>query len=161
MTDAASMRYPVGLLLGDYARAAVGLGISLPTLLLADASLWVAAPLGGMAVLCAYFVARTAEKQRQTVTLDDAGVAVAGWRPARLDWAELDRLRLSYYATKRDRSEGWMQLSLAAAGRRISVDSRLEGFPAIARAAADAARDRGLPLSQATLANLEALGIAL
>lgn len=155
------MRYPTAYLLGDYVRAGVGLGLSLPTLALADVSLWVGAPLGGMAALCTYFIVRTAEKQGQTVTLDDGGLAVAGWRPRRVGWSELDLLRLSYYATKRDRSEGWMQLTLRGPAGGITVDSRLDGFPAIVRAAATAARDRDLALSQATLANLEAMGIVL
>jgi hypothetical protein len=68
-------------------------------------------------------------------------------------------MKLAYYSTRRDRKSGWMQLQLGAGRARMSLDSRLDGFEQVARQAADIASERGLALSDATAANLQALGI--
>ena len=39
-----------------------------------------------------------------------------------VEWNRLDRLKLSYFSTKRDRSDGWMQLTLGSAGGRTRED---------------------------------------
>jgi hypothetical protein len=76
-------------------------------------------------------------------------------------WSELDRLKLSYYSTRRDRRSGWLQLELRAGGTRLNLDSRLEGFDRVVRRAAETAAARGLVLSEATAANLASLGLDL
>jgi hypothetical protein len=80
------------------------------------------------------------------------------WRTA-ITWNALDRMKLAYYSTRRDRKSGWMQLQLGACRARLSLDSRLDGFERLVRHAALAAAARNLPLSEATSANLQALGI--
>jgi hypothetical protein len=72
-------------------------------------------------------------------------------------WRDIASLELRYFATKRDRSEGWMQLTLKSADATLRLESALEGFENITRAAAQAAAQRGLPLSPPTLENLRAL----
>jgi hypothetical protein len=52
-----------------------------------------------------------------------------------------------------------MQLQLGAGNARLSLDSRLDGFDRLVRHAAVAAAARGLILSEATAANLDALHI--
>ena len=52
-----------------------------------------------------------------------------------------------------------MQLDLGSRERSISVDSRLQGFPEIAAAAALHAQRLGHPLDETTLSNLKALGV--
>jgi len=54
-----------------------------------------------------------------------------------------------------------MQLTAKGAGVAVRVDSALEEFPAIARAAAAAARANGVEISEATRVNLAHLGIAV
>jgi hypothetical protein len=76
-------------------------------------------------------------------------------------WSELDRVRLAYYSTRRDRRGGWMQLELRSGREKVRIDSRIEGFTDVVKASARAAEARGLSLDPATLANLEALGIKL
>ena len=87
------------------------------------------------------------------------GPSLAGRRT--IAWSELSDLRLRFYSTRRDRARGWMQLKLRSPGGRLSVDSTLDGFDAIARRAAAAAVRNRLALGSATLANLAALGIAV
>ena len=79
-----------------------------------------------------------------------------------VEWSRLDRLKLSYFSTKRDRSDGWMQLSVGSTGSRtLKVDSVLEGFYDIVERAARAAEANGLTLSVATRANLRSMGITV
>jgi hypothetical protein len=79
-----------------------------------------------------------------------------------VEWNRLDRLKLSYFSTKRDRSDGWMQLSIGSAGgRTVKLDSSLDGFHDVVERAARAAETAGLPLSETTRANLKAMGISV
>ncbi len=53
-----------------------------------------------------------------------------------------------------------MELRLKDTGRTIKLVSGIDGFPAIVRQAAAAARANRVALDEPTLANLEVLGIA-
>ena len=66
-------------------------------------------------------------------------------RPApSIEWDRLDRLKLSYFSTKRDRSDGWMQLTVGSAGgRTVKIDSSLDGFHDVVERAARAAAEDG------------------
>jgi hypothetical protein len=61
---------------------------------------------------------------------------------------------------RRDGSAGWLHLALRAGRQRLRLDSRIDGFAAIATRAAEAARRRRLVLNTATANNLASLGIA-
>ena len=78
-----------------------------------------------------------------------------------LAWQGLNKLRLRFFPAKRDRSQGWMEMTLAGDGARMRLDSTLGDFDAIVRAAVGAATRRRLVLSESTLSNLAALGIAV
>jgi hypothetical protein len=152
-------RYPVRELAGDYLRAGAGLAATMGPLLFVPASpvmMWL---LGGLAALFLAFGARTALRQMTVVRVDDAGITAIGPVGATIAWNDLGRLALAYYSTRRDRTRGWMQLSLKGAGRGVRVDSTIDGFRDIALAAARAAERKGLALSPATTGNLAALGI--
>ncbi|MSO80555.1 MAG: hypothetical protein EXQ97_02705 [Alphaproteobacteria bacterium] len=152
------LRYPVRALAGDYARATVGVMLCGGGALLAppvSAAFWI---LAALAALFAGSAAWTALRHATAVVLDPGGVAAAGPRPARIDWPALDRVRLAYYSTRRDRSNGWMQLTLGAGRTRLRLDSALDDFPLVVAAASRAANMNGLALSAATRANIEALG---
>ncbi len=154
-------RYPPKALLGDYLRAAFGLALTLgPALLVpADsAALWVLLPL---ATLFAVFGARTLARHRTSVDLSVEGVSLSTWTRASLPWSQLKHLRMDYYSTRGDRSEGWMQLKAKGDGVSIRVDSAIDEFVAIARAAADAARANGVEISETTRVNFSHIGIAI
>jgi hypothetical protein len=157
--NAARFAYPASAMIGDYLRAAVGLA---PTLfILATVSLGdvATAVLGGFATIFGAFAIRTALRHGTCIDMDDAVLRASGLRRTIIPWGALDRLKLSYYSTRRDRKSGWMQLQLGAGRARLSVDSRLDGFEQLARRAAHAAAERDLELSDATAANLQALGV--
>ena len=155
-----SHAYPAGALIGDYGRAGLGLAFVVPPLFLISPVQIVGAACLGLATLFAAFAGRTLLRQLTPVEMDEAGIGAGGLRPLRLEWAALDGLSLHYYATRRDREGGWMQLVLRAEGRRLRLDSRIAGFQIIAARAARAAEARRLSLSPITLANLAALGLA-
>jgi len=76
-------------------------------------------------------------------------------------WDELDRMRLAYYSTRRDRRSGWMQLDLSAGAARVPArQPASKALTRFVRHAAHVAAARGLGLTEATMSNLEALGIA-
>lgn len=153
--------YPWAATVADAARAACGFVLSAMPLCLIDKPLWPTALLG---VLAAVFVLYGLAAVRRAVSPIDLGceaICVRGPWPARLSWAEVQRLRLAHYSTRRDGSGGWMQLTLAGPDRRIVVDSRIGGFDVLARRAAAAARERAVRLDAATIVNLHALGIAI
>jgi hypothetical protein len=154
-------RYPTNALTGDYARAAIGLALTLgPSAMVAPGSgaLWILLPL---ATLFAVFALRTVSRHVAVVELADDSVAIRTWRRVALPWREMRQLKVDYYSTRGDRAGGWMQLTAKGAGVAIRVDSAIEEFVAIARAAADAARANGVEVSEATRVNLAHLGIAI
>ena len=157
--DATRYSYPASAMLGDYLRAAAGLG---PTvLILSTVSVGSVAEfvLSGFVAIFGAFAVRTGLRHGTSLEVTDAELRAIGLRAATISWAELDRMKLAYYSTRRDRKSGWMQLWLGAGRARLSLDSRLDGFDQVVRQAAIAAAERGLELSDATAANLQALGI--
>lgn len=153
-------RYPLAALAGDYARAGIGLALTVPPLVVLQLNTTVAAIFVLLVVLFAVFAWRTLLRQLGTIEMDEAAIRSTGPFPVRIAWDALDEFKLGYYATRRDRSAGWMQLALGAGRRRLRLDSRIEGFAAIVSRAAAAARQRQLTLSAATTNNLAAAGIA-
>jgi hypothetical protein len=154
-------RYPARGLVPDYARAGAGFALTGGPLLAVPADPIVAYALAGMAALFLLFGVRTALRHVTVVELSPEGIRSSGPLAAALPWSGLSSVRLSYYATRRDRAKGWMQLRLAGSGGRLSVDSAIDGFPAIAAAAYEAARRNRVRLSDITATNLLALGVAV
>ncbi len=151
--------YPKAALLADAARAAAGLALAAVPLAVGNMPTWQTVLLGLIALV---FLLYAAASLRRAISRIDAGeevITVRGPWPARLRWAELDRIRLAYYTTRRDGSGGWMQLTLAAARTSLVVDSRIGGFDVLLRRAAEAARRRALRLDATTVMNLHGLGI--
>lgn len=156
-----SHAYPAAALIGDYGRAGLGLVFVLPPLFLVPPLHALGTFCFALAVLFLAFAGRTLMRQLTPLEMDESGIVAGGPWPRRLDWGALDGLSLHYYTTRRDREDGWMQLALRGQGHRLRLDSRIEGFDAIAARAACAAEARRLPLSPTTLANLTALGLAV
>jgi hypothetical protein len=150
--------YPTKAMMGDYIRAGFGLALTGTPLLLSpagSAAVWI---LGPLVTLFAVFGARTALRHRTVVEADEQGIVTHGLWRERVAWSALDEVKLNYYSTKRDRSQGWMQLVLIAGKDKVRLDSTLEGFPEVARRAYAMARAKGLDLSEATVSNFAALG---
>jgi hypothetical protein len=152
-------RYPPQSLMGDYMRAGAGLILTVAMLMFLDPGTAGVITLLIVGGVCLFFVLRTVDRNRLVVSLDDDAISLTGFRTAKLAWADLARMTLAYYTVKRDKSDGWMELTLKDAKATIKVDSRLHGFGAIVVKAARVARERRIPLNQITLSNLKALNI--
>ena len=150
--------YPTKAMVGDYARAAFGLALTGTPILLSPAGSAAVYVLGPLALLFAIFGARTGLRHMTVVEADDRKVAVRGLWRGELAWSEIEEVKLNYYSTKRDRSQGWMQLVLRGSGGRLRFDSTLEGFPEVARRAYEISRAKGIELSESSLSNFAALG---
>lgn len=108
--------------------------------------------------------------------LDDAGVT-AGWhnpldpqgiillQKRRIAWDELSGLKLRHFNRKRDAKSFDLLVAkmdgVDAGGKKVSItfDGGHEGLQPVLAAAWAAAADRNLFFDEATLANLEAIGI--
>ena len=160
--SSSDLRYPRPTLLADYVRAGVGVVLCGLPLVLIDVNRWIAAILLAGLVLFAAFFVRTALRQHTRYVLGPDTLCADGPAGSLVEWNRLDRMKLSYFSTKRDRSDGWMQLSVGSAGARtVKVDSALEGFYDIVERAARAAESTGVELSVATRANLRSMGISV
>jgi hypothetical protein len=156
-----SHAYPTSAMLGDYLRAAAGF---LPaTIMLATVPVGAAAGvvLAIVAALFASFGIRTMLRHGSGVEMTESALRSTGLLQASIVWEELDRVRLGYYSTRRDRRHGWMQLELRSGRSSIRVDSRIEDFSELVKRSVAAAERRGLQLDGATLANLAAFGVNL
>lgn len=160
--SSADLRYPRQTLWADYLRAGMGAVLCGLPLLLIDVNRWLALVLGAGFLLFGVFFLRTALRHRTRYVLSADTLCADGPAGTLVEWGRLDRLKLSYFSTKRDRSDGWMQLAVGSAGSRlVRVDSALDGFYDIVERAARAAEAMGLELSVATRANLGSMGISV
>ena len=153
------MRYPMATLYGDYLRAAIGLVLTAGPLLLLDLARGVALPLAALGLLFVWFGARTVLRHLSRVEVSGGAIALRGPITRRLAWADLDHMKLAYYAPRRAHGQGWFQLTLRSTdGGAIQLDSTLAGFDQVLDQANRAARAKALPLDGATHAILAALG---
>ena len=151
--------YGANALLAHYLRALTGCVIAFSVVLfagLSSAMLWIAGPIG---LLFLVFGIATALRHATKVEVSADGIRTVGpWRREIL-WEDLSKVDLRYYSTKKDRSDGWMQLTIRGKGPRISIESTIDEFERVVSAVATAAAARGVVWSVASVANLKALGI--
>jgi hypothetical protein len=153
--------YPATAMIGDYLRAAAGLVPTGVVFATEPVGTVAATVLGSFAAVFGVFGLRTVLRHRTSLEMSDTELRAYGALRARISWAELDRMKLAYYSTRRDRRSGWMQLELRAGGSTVKLDSRIAGFDRLVLRAAEVAAARGVALNDATLDNLQALGIRL
>jgi hypothetical protein len=152
-------RYSLQSLLPDYLRGGAGLVVGAGIWLLAPGMLHIIVIFGGLTVLFLLFTMRTVARQYTRIEMTDDAIISGGTRRLALHWSDLDRVRLRYYSTRRNRSGGWMTLKMARGRTAISVDSNIDGFDAIAARAARAVIEHHAAADDITLANLAALGL--
>ena len=158
MPDA--LRYRRTDLILDYGRAALGFGLAGGAVMAAPTSTPVLAIAGGLAALFGAFGLRTALRQMTRYWVSDEGIVAAALGTTVIAWDDLDRLALRYYAGRRKRpTAGWMTLTIAADGRRLTLDSTLPDFERIVALALAAARRNRIQLNEITLDNLAAMGL--
>lgn len=152
--------YPASSLLTDHVRAGIGLIATAGPLLFLDLLSALTCILAPLAVLFALFATRTLIRQFTTFELSDASLKASGPLGNEVPWSDLKDVELRYYSTRRDRRRGWMQLRIKGRKRAIRLDSTLRGFSDIVARAAKEADQHGITLSDSTLENMRAMGIA-
>ena len=151
--------YPQGTVIADYARGAAGLCVTAGPLLLVPVTTTAATILGSMAALFVVFLLRTALHHRMVARLEEEKISARCWSKKTIKWGDLTHLQLRYFAVKKDRSQGWMQLVLKDRLTTLRFDSTLSGFDEITKAAYRAAQRNDLVLSPPTMENLGVRGI--
>jgi len=152
-------RYPPSALFADCARGVGGMAFAGGLLLVVTPErpiAWISA--AALALFLVYF-ARAVVRHLTRIEWSEGGIVARGPFGRVVSWDELNSMKLRHYTTKSDRTGGWMQLDLGTRHASIRVDSRLECFAEIARAAAGQALRRGHSLDEATRFNLRALGV--
>ena len=162
-------RYPVESLRGDYFRAGAGLAMCALPLIFASPFGGVFLVFGGLATMFTVYGLRAWARQMTVVDVTETVVSAAGPRiisgqiasRVTLAWEEVRAIKLSYYSTKRNHTDGWMNLKLKGAGECLNVGSDIDGFSAIAAKAAAAAKANHVRLSESTVSNFAVLGITV
>ncbi|MEK9969074.1 MAG: hypothetical protein VW600_08045 [Ferrovibrio sp.] len=163
--------YPLPALLPDYLRSGFGLTACLGLVLFADPQSVIFALLVGLGLLFAWLGAATAWRQQIEIELDNTGVVrrsllaqrlgLHRWglgRTVALPWSAIRTVALRYYSTRRDRSEGWLQLTVGAEGGTLRVDSNLIGFPSLVERSFAAAEQNGVAISEISRLNATRVG---
>jgi len=159
-------RYPRAELRGDYIRAVAGIGLTSLPLIATWGNLTAGLIFGALMAVFAVFGLRTLVRQLSVYEVGEEGIAQNGWSilgagRVSLPWREVERVKLAFYSTRRDRSQGWMHLKISGGSTRLAIDSIIEGFDDIAARSANAAASNGVELSDATLRNFAALGLVI
>jgi len=150
--------YPRSSLYGDYLRAGFGLVVTAGPALLVDLADPIAVLFAALAALFAWFGARTVLRQMSWVELSPEAIAVRGPLERRLPWHDLERVKLAYYAPRRSREGGWLQLTLRGdRGRPIRVDSTLEDFDRVLSQVRSEVEAKSLALDPTTASNFDAM----
>lgn len=151
--------YPRHILVGDYLRAAVGALLCGTPLVMMEPHLYATPVLGLLTIVFVAYGARTVNRQRTLVTTDERGLVSSGLSRRAVEWAAIDGVRLAFFATRRRRREGVMELTVESGGMRIKLDSNISGFAEIAGRVYQAVDDNNLTLPSSTIANFQALGV--
>lgn len=132
--------------------------ITLAPLLFMDVASVMVWVFGGLFLLFLTFAGRTALRHSTTIELDAEGVTARGPLGSRLRWDEVDRVKLRYFSTRKDREKGWMQLAIGGGRKTIRIDSTLDGFRDVVERTAQHTSER-ISFDPPTLANFKALGV--
>lgn len=154
--------YPADVVKADFLRAGAGLALTLGPLALVGFD---AHPLVGLALLAGGAVfgwlgLRTLFRRQVRYSLRADGLGIqTRFTTALLPWDRVTGVRLRYYSTKKDRSDGWMQLTLRT-GRfqSTSIEGTLAGFDTIAAHVSGLVLEREIKVDAATRENFLSLG---
>lgn len=155
--SALECRYPTSYFVKSYLRIALGavaliaIGYSAPDR--AWLSIGLAVLLAGIAI----FALQTIVRQTSVLRMDGTGLHIAGARSFDIEWSGLKKVDLAYFSTRRDGTNGWMQLKIVSDSRTLRIDSDLTDFEAVVIEALRQADLLGLDVGAATRHNVAVL----
>lgn len=150
--------YPVKTLIGDYLRGGIGLAATGGLVGFASMITVIQYIIAAAAIMFAGFLLRTWQRHRTHYVLDDIGVQAIGPFGRAIRWSDISGLGLRYFSTRRDRKDGWFQLTIRGGFTKMSIDSNLDGFDEVLRRCAIASHNNGLELKDGTVENFAAAG---
>ena len=153
--------YPVHSVLADYLRAGIGLVLSAVPFVYGPMHPVMTGVLGGLFLLFSIYALRTVLRHLTRVEIDEKRIISRGPRPGELSWSDLSKVRLAYYSTRRDGTNGWLQLNLSGGRARLNIDSNLDGFEEVASRTAAAVAANELRLDSASAKNFATLGLTI
>ena len=154
-------RYPIKSLRGDYIRAGLGMAVTALPLIGASSVPFVFVILVALFLMFLGFSLQTLSRHMTMIMLEPDKLMVFGPRRKRIKWEEIVGVGLKYYSTKKDRSSGWMELTVKTPSSQTKIDSSLDGFNEIAAKVAGAAEENGTKIDEDSIENFAALGIRL
>lgn len=159
--DREGYRYPRRAQTAAYLRSAAGLIMIGIPMILGNPGLTASIILGAIALAFTVYGGRAWLRGRGRVHVSDEGISVAGPFATAIRWENLTGVTLSYYSTRRERTDGWMQLKIVGSAGKITIESTLDGFADVTRQAIEEAQARKIELSPSTRNNLQPLGIQI
>lgn len=156
-------RFDRSALRRDFIRAGIGLVLAGGVALLAETGSVGQYVFGPIAMVFLAFLIHTGIRSGTYYDLTIDGIQRSNAlgpikRTSKLAWRDLRRVSLRYFTTRRDRSNGWLQLKLVGPGKRFNLDSTLEGFDAVIKATATAIREHEISVKPTTAGNFAVLG---
>jgi hypothetical protein len=165
------LRYQWRALRGDLIRAAIGLVCAGYAASLAGGPAgFLGILLSAVTALFAVFGLRTLWRRTVVHELTDRGIQRSNilgghGRGFVLPWEDVGKVSLRFYSTRRDRTNGWMHLTLKRSnggpGQTVSVESTIDHFDALAEAAVRCIVQHGAAASSTSRSNFLALGLDL
>ena len=153
------MHYPSHAIRVEFTYTIVGLLFSLVPITLTPALPEICGILSFLALLFFLFGLRTIIRQYTSIEISENKISVSGLLGFSITWSEIQELKLSYFSTRREKSDGWMQLKLGAHNHTLRVDSSLSGFSKLVSEAVKNTLGNGLKFSPKTIQNLKVLGV--
>lgn len=150
-------RYPTSYFVKSYLRIALGAAALTAIAFSAPERAWLSAGLGVLLAGIAVYALQTFLRQRSRLKMDEAGLHVSGPRSFDIQWSDLKKVELAYFSTRRDGSNGWMQLKIVGGKRTLRIDSDLTDFNTIVIETLRQADFLGLDVGRATRHNAAVL----
>ncbi len=151
------LTYPAAYFWKSYGRAGAGAVISGLFWWLLPSSIYVSIGCSIFLLVFVVFALQVMLRHASVVELGRDTIAVRGPRPVEVSWSALRSIDLSYFSTRRDGGNGWMQLRLDSDTGTIRIDSDLERFADVVSIALQHGTIVGLDVSMRTRQNAELL----
>ena len=153
------LRYSTKSLNADIFRSIIGFFLCICPVILVIAEPLINVILLASSLLFLVFGIKTWLRRSVRVQFKENITIINGPISRSLEWNELSSLKLSYFSTRRNKKDGWMQLKLQGKSGKITIESNLEKFEEICLRAYQAANENNILITKTSQRNFAELGI--
>ena len=143
--------------MGDYFRSAMGIAVSIIPLVVVSSKPVITYLFSAMIIVFLAFGLRTILRHLTRIEVWDEGITVNLPFRKQIGWSDISALKIKYFSTRKNKKNGWLQMTVGGAGQSISVDSKISGFRDILKQRHRSRRRQRVSLDEASTANMEAL----